>query len=150
HVLELAAESLSLALGAKIGYSNPNTLTDKSTGIKAGCKGDATLLKPTIMVSVPLVLDRVRKSITEFIESKGALSRALFKWALAYKTFWMRLGYGTPLWDKLIFSKVRAGLGGRIKVIATGSAPLSADTHEFIRACLGCDVVQGYGLTETA
>ncbi|KAH7961821.1 hypothetical protein HPB52_012330 [Rhipicephalus sanguineus] len=124
HVLELAAECLSFALGARIGYASPLTLTDKSTGIQKGCKGDASLLKPTIMVSVPYLI--------------------------AYKSFWLRLGFNTPLLNRLVFNKMRALLGGRVKVIATGSAPLSADTHEFIQACLDCYVVQGYGLTETA
>lgn len=150
HVLELAAECLSFALGARIGYSSPLTLTDKSTGIQKGCKGDASLLKPTIMVSVPLILDRIRKSITEVASVKGPFFRRFFEYLISYKAFWLRLGFNTPLLNKLVFSKMRALLGGRVKVIATGSAPLSADTHEFIQACLDCYVVQGYGLTETA
>lgn len=150
HVLELAAEHLSLALGCKIGYSSPLTLTDKSTGIKSGQKGDAALLRPTIMVSVPLVLDRVRKAITEVADSKGPFSKMFFRHVVAYKNFWVRLGYRTPIVDRLVFNKVAALLGGRMRVIATGSAPLSGDTHDFVRNALDCAVVQGYGLTETA
>lgn len=150
HVLELAAECLSFALGAKIGYSSPLTLTDKSTGVQQGCQGDATLLKPTIMVSVPLILDRVRKSITEVAVAKGPFFSRLFEYLIAYKSFWLRMGFNTPVLNRLVFNKMRALLGGQLKVIATGSAPLSADTHEFIQACLECFVVQGYGLTETA
>ncbi|XP_077554210.1 acyl-CoA synthetase long-chain isoform X3 [Haemaphysalis longicornis] len=150
HVLELAAECLSFALGARIGYSSPLTLTDKSTGIQKGCLGDATLLKPTIMVSVPLILDRIRKSITEVASARGPFFRKFFEYVIAYKSFWLRLGFNTPLLNRLVFRKMQALLGGRLKVIATGSAPLSADTHEFIQACLDCYVVQGYGLTETA
>lgn len=150
HVLELAAECLSFALGAKIGYSSPLTLTDKSTGVQKGCQGDATLLQPTIMVSVPLILDRIRKSITEVAVAKGPFFTRFFEYVIAYKSFWLRMGYNTPLLNRLVFNKMRALLGGRLKVIATGSAPLSADTHEFVQACLDCYVVQGYGLTETA
>ncbi|KAL3216655.1 hypothetical protein MRX96_032971 [Rhipicephalus microplus] len=150
HVLELAAECLSFALGARIGYASPLTLTDKSTGVQKGCKGDASLLRPTIMVSVPLILDRIRKSITEVAATKGPFFRRIFEYLIAYKSFWLRLGFNTPLLNRMVFNKMRALLGGRVKVIATGSAPLSADTHEFIQACLDCYVVQGYGLTETA
>ena len=47
--------------GVAIGYSSPNTLTDKSTMIKKGGKGDASVLKPTFMACVPLILDRIYK-----------------------------------------------------------------------------------------
>lgn len=40
-------------------------------------------------------------------------------------------------------------MGGRVRLILTGGAPLSAETHEQIKLCLCCDVIQGYGLTET-
>jgi long-chain acyl-CoA synthetase len=55
HVLELLAESSCLMYGIKIGYSSAATLTNKSTKVKAGSKGDANVLKPTLMCSVPLV-----------------------------------------------------------------------------------------------
>ena len=44
---------------------------------------------------------------------------------------------------------MRAALGGKIKLVLTGGAPLSAECHNFIRVCLGAKVLQGYGLTET-
>lgn len=54
HVFELLVESLCLLTGVPIGYSTPNTLTDQSSKIKRGCKGDATVLKPTAMTGVPV------------------------------------------------------------------------------------------------
>ena len=45
----------------RIGYSSPNTLTDKSTMIQKGALGDSTVLKPTFMACVPLILDRIYK-----------------------------------------------------------------------------------------
>ncbi|OQR78922.1 long-chain-fatty-acid--CoA ligase 4-like [Tropilaelaps mercedesae] len=150
HIFELCCEMVSIALGVRIGYASPLTLTDKSTGVKTGSKGDATLLRPTVMVSVPLILDRIRKSVTEAAEAKGLFSKMFFKHVVNYKAFWQRWGFRTPLLDIAVFNKMKALLGGRIKVIATGSAPLSADTHAFIKACLSCDLIQGYGLTETS
>lgn len=54
HVLELLCENLSILTGSPIGYSSPNTLIDSSSKIKKGGKGDASVLKPTIMTSVPV------------------------------------------------------------------------------------------------
>lgn len=48
-----------------------------------------------------------------------------------------------------MFSKVRALLGGRVRLMISGGAPLSPDTHTQVRICLCCDVIAGYGLTET-
>jgi hypothetical protein len=48
----------SIATCFQIGYSNPNTMTDKSSMVKRGHKGDASILRPTIMGAVPLILDR--------------------------------------------------------------------------------------------
>lgn len=65
HVLELLAEASVLMYGIKIGYSSAHTLTNKSTKVKAGSKGDANYLRPTLMCGVPLILERVYKSIVD-------------------------------------------------------------------------------------
>lgn len=54
HVFELLAESVCLLTGVPIGYSTPTTLIDSSSKIKRGCKGDASVLKPTCMTTVPV------------------------------------------------------------------------------------------------
>ena len=149
HVLELAAELFFFSCGVSIGYATPLTLTDKSTGIKKGCPGDAVLLKPTVMTAVPLVLDRIRKGVIEQVEQKGKFFSALFNFAIDYKKFWKRKGFKTPIVNALICKKIKAMLGGRVRVIAVGSAPLSPETHDFIAACLDITLLQGYGLTET-
>jgi long-chain acyl-CoA synthetase len=51
------------------GYSGPNTLTDKSTMIKKGGKGDASVLQPTFMACVPLILDRIYKVLKKILRS---------------------------------------------------------------------------------
>ena len=58
HILELLSENTMMVQGVPIGYSSPNTLTDKSTKIMKGCQGDCSVLKPTLMCAVPLILDR--------------------------------------------------------------------------------------------
>lgn len=63
HILELIAENMMSLFGVAIGYSSPNTLTDKSTMIKKGGKGDASILRPTFMACVPLILDRIYKVV---------------------------------------------------------------------------------------
>lgn len=54
HVFELLAESVCLLTGVSIGYSTPLTLIDTSSKIMRGCKGDASVLKPTCMTTVPV------------------------------------------------------------------------------------------------
>lgn len=149
HVFELLAESVCLLTGVPIGYSTPNTLIDSSTKIMKGCKGDAGVLQPTAMTSVPLILDRISKGINDKVNNGSPLQKVIFKFAYNYKAKWTRRGYTTPLLDALIFKKVAKLMGGKVRLLISGGAPLSADTHEQIRLCLCVDMCQGYGLTET-
>ena len=50
---------------------------------------------------------------------------------------------------RLFFAKIASILGGRIRLVLSGGAPLSADTEDFMNVCFSCPVGQGYGLTET-
>ena len=58
------------------------------------------------------------------------------------------IGFRNPLWDLLIFSKVRQALGGRIRWLASGAAPLAPQIHHFLQIAFGVPVIQGYGMTE--
>lgn len=149
HMLELSAEALLFCAGVRIGYSSPLTLTDNSTAVAKGCSGDLSLIKPTLVVCVPLIVDRIRKGVNDVAASKGPFFRALFDYAVQYKNFWLDLGFDTPLLNVLVFKHVRMLLGNNVKVLACGSAPLSGHTRRFVKACLGCKVLEGYGLTET-
>ncbi|XP_037503232.1 fatty acid CoA ligase Acsl3 [Rhipicephalus sanguineus] len=149
HVFELSVESLVFGTGTPIGFSSALTLTDASTGLVNGCRGDATLLRPTQMAAVPLVVDRICKSICEAVGSKGPLFKALFDYAVEYKDFWLDRGFDTPLLNFFLFSNVRRVLGSRLRVLVCGSAPLSTRTRRFARACLCCQVIEAYGMTET-
>ena len=125
-------------------------MIDSSTMVKKGCKGDATVLKPTVMAAVPLILDRIHKTIREKVNQGGLKFRNFFEWAYNYRLEALQQGEQAPIMDFLIFRKMKAALGGKIKAVFTGGAPLSPECHNFIRVCLGSKVLQGYGLTETS
>uniref|UniRef100_A0A8D0AUX3 long-chain-fatty-acid--CoA ligase n=1 Tax=Sander lucioperca TaxID=283035 RepID=A0A8D0AUX3_SANLU len=163
HVLELSAEMVCISHGCRIGYSSPQTLADQSTKIKKGSKGDTSVLKPTLMAAVPVsffvttptwhndfeIMDRIYKNVMTKVEKMSKLQKTLFVLAYNYKMEQISKGYSTPLCDRLVFKRVRALLGGNIRVLLSGGAPLSAATQRFMNICLCCPVGQGYGLTET-
>ncbi|BFZ00564.1 hypothetical protein BsWGS_03603 [Bradybaena similaris] len=149
HVLELCAEVCCLALGARIGYSSPTTLTDKSTRVKRGCQGDVSVLKPTLVAAVPVIMDRIYKNVWENVNSLSLLQKTLFKFAYDYKHKHLLAGFDTPLCNNLVFKNVTNLLGGRVRLMISGGAPLSGTTQRFMNICFCCPVGQGYGLTET-
>ncbi|CAH0557572.1 unnamed protein product [Brassicogethes aeneus] len=149
HVFELLVESVCLLTGVAIGYSSALTMIDSSSKIKKGTKGDASVLHPTCMTSVPLILDRISKSIQEKVSKGGDLKKVIFKFAYDYKVKWTNRGYETPLVDKVVFKPVRELMGGRMRLVISGGAPLSPETHEQINCCLCVTIIQGYGLTES-
>ncbi|XP_043213778.1 long-chain-fatty-acid--CoA ligase 4-like [Amphibalanus amphitrite] len=149
HVLELMAELCAVMFGVPIGYSSPLTLMDKSSKIKRGCQGDCSVLRPTLMAAVPMILDRVAQGIKEQMHSAGRLAQGLFNWFVMYRNWWRRRGFSTPILHSLVFSRIAGLLGGRVRAMVSGGAPLSEVTHDLIRSCIGCSVMQGYGLTET-
>ncbi|XP_028586895.2 fatty acid CoA ligase Acsl3 [Podarcis muralis] len=150
HVLELSAELVCLTHGCRIGYSSPQTLSDQSSKIKKGSKGDVSALKPTLMAAVPEIMDRIYKNVMNRVNEMSNFQRNLFILAYNYKMEQISKGYTTPLCDRLIFRKVRMLLGGKIRVLLCGGAPLSAATQRFMNICFCCPVGQGYGLTESS
>ncbi|XP_065349419.1 fatty acid CoA ligase Acsl3 [Cloeon dipterum] len=149
HVFELLAESVCLLMGVPIGYSTPLTMVDSSSKIKRGTKGDVSVLHPTCLTAVPLILDRIFKGINEKVSKGSWLKRALFDFAYQYKLKWNKRGFSTPLLNRVVFGAARQLMGGRVRMIMSGGAPLSPETHELIKMCLCVQVIQGYGLTET-
>jgi len=111
-------------------------------------KGDIVLVKPTFLVAVPLVLDRVYKGSMASIAAKGPVFLDIFNSAYQYKKYWVGKGFDTPLLNAIIFKKLQGALGGRIKVLESGGAPLANDVNEFFKICICPDIGIGYGLTE--
>ncbi|OXB83073.1 UNVERIFIED_CONTAM: hypothetical protein H355_016637, partial [Colinus virginianus] len=126
HVLELSAELVCLSHGCRIGYSSPQTLADQE------------------------IMDRIYKNVMNKVNEMTSFQRNLFILAYNYKMEQISKGYTTPLCDSLIFRKVRMLLGGKIRILLCGGAPLSAATQRFMNICFCCPVGQGYGLTESA
>ncbi|CAA3003466.1 long chain acyl- synthetase 4-like [Olea europaea subsp. europaea] len=167
HIFDRVIEELFISKGASIGFWHKDIkqLID-----------DIKELKPTIMCAVPRVLDRIYSGLVEKISSSGAIKHALFNLAYSYKLHNMSKGYkhveAAPVFDKIVFSKVRRdgsicsflyfskslltelikvkeGLGGKIRLILSGAAPLSSNVETFLRVVTCAHVLQGYGLTET-
>ncbi|KAF8663626.1 hypothetical protein HU200_055348 [Digitaria exilis] len=155
HVFELAAETVMLASGTSIGYGSALTMTDTSNKIKKGTKGDVSVLKPTLMISVPAILDRIRDAVFKKVGEKGGLTKKLFDFAYkrnlaAIEGSWFgSWALERMIWDSIIYKPIRAMLGGHVRFVLCGGAPLSSDTQRFMNICLGVPVGQGYGLTET-
>ncbi|KTG45346.1 hypothetical protein cypCar_00002201 [Cyprinus carpio] len=85
HVLELTAEISCLSYGCRLGYSSPHTLTDQSSKIKIGGKGDCSVLKPTLIAAVPEIMDRICKNVNGKLSEMSVVQRTLFKVGYNYK-----------------------------------------------------------------
>jgi long-chain acyl-CoA synthetase len=112
-------------------------------------------VKPTVIVSVPRVYEKVRQEVER--KAASGLKRKIFDWALRVgrrHTDEIQRGE-TPssaawkLADKLVYSKIRQGLGGRGRIYFSGGAPLGYDMAEWFCA-MGIPICEGYGLTETS
>jgi long-chain acyl-CoA synthetase len=117
-------------------------------------------LHPTVLPAVPRVYEKVHANTLGEIERAGGVRRRIGLWALGVGARVSRarregapvrsfLALQERLAERLVFSKVRARLGGNLRIGVSGAAPLSPDVMEFFHA-LGVPVIEGYGLTETA
>ncbi|KAF3693667.1 Long-chain-fatty-acid--CoA ligase 4 [Channa argus] len=149
HVLEMTAEISCITYGCRIGYSSPQTLSDQSSRIKKGSKGDCSVLRPTLMAAVPEIMDRINKNVMSKVQEMGFIQKTLFTLGYKYKLEQIKRGYDAPLCNALLFKKVKKLLGGRVRMMLSGGAPLSPATQRFMNVCFCCPVGQGYGLTET-
>jgi len=75
HILELCAEITCMYAGCQIGYSGPNTLSDASTAIKKGQKGDVSVLRPTLMACVPVSLTSNIHIVCVYLNSKFTVNK---------------------------------------------------------------------------
>jgi long-chain acyl-CoA synthetase len=128
-----------------------NTVLTLSTDLNK-LADEIRLSAPNYFFNVPTLLERVRRGVEETISKRGALIRKIYRNACAAwehreegqggEGFWFSLG------QALIFNKVRARFGGKLRGLVCGSAPLAPETQGFF-AMLGIPIWQVYGLTET-
>jgi long-chain acyl-CoA synthetase len=123
--------------------------------------GQALLeVHPTMAAAVPRLFEKIFGGIIEKGRREHGMKRKIFDWALhvAHDSVPWRAYNKTPSaglkmrWavaDRLVFSKIRAGLGGKLRTFVSGGAPLSPELAEFFWS-VGVPVYQGYGLTETS
>uniref|UniRef100_A0A8C9AP32 Long-chain-fatty-acid--CoA ligase n=1 Tax=Prolemur simus TaxID=1328070 RepID=A0A8C9AP32_PROSS len=139
HMFERVVECVMLCHGAKIGFfqGDIRLLMD-----------DLKVLQPTIFPVVPRLLNRMFDRI--FGQANTTLKRWLLDFASKRKEAELRRGIirNNSLWDKLIFHKIQSSLGGKVRLMITGAAPVSATVLTFLRAALGCQFYEGYGQTE--
>ena len=121
---------------------------------------DLGTVKPTVMTGVPRVYEKFHARVHEAVAGAPAVRRRLFHWAvgvglrqararLAGRSVGLSARLQLGLAERLVLSKIRGRLGGRLRFVVSGSAPLSTPIAEFFFA-IGIPVVEGYGLTETS
>jgi long-chain acyl-CoA synthetase len=120
---------------------------------------EAEEVRPTFFGTVPRILEKVHELAEQKSREAGEVQRRIYDWAIAIGHEVARRrrdGQALPLAlelqnryaDKLVFSKIRARFGGRVRFLASGGAPLDAKLAEYFHA-VGVLVLEGYGLTET-
>ena len=143
HIFDRVVEETFLANGAAVGYwrGSPLLLLE-----------DVAVLKPTIFAGVPRIFDRIYSKVSTKMQG-SFIKNFLFNTGVKRK--WGQIERGVPqskaapLFNMILFKKLKAVLGGCVKVIVSGGAPLAPHVEQFLRTSMCCPVVQGYGLTET-
>ncbi len=150
HVLERMVEYLYLTRGMSISYAESIETVAQ----------DIAEVRPTLAVSVPRLFEKVHDRAIAAVASSSPHRRLVFALALWIGRKRARAVLGGrpipfvarllhPLTDRLVFSKLRERMGGRIRFFVSGGAPLSARIAEFFYAA-GIRVLEGYGLTESS
>ncbi|HEX9491700.1 MAG TPA: AMP-binding protein, partial [Thermoanaerobaculia bacterium] len=150
HILERMADYCYFIRGCTIAYAeNVNKVGENLQEVK-----------PDLFAAVPRLFEKMRSRIMDGVAEKSAVQQKMFFWAL--KVAEERLSYRVenkpmPLGlklksfvaDKTVFKKILARLGGRVKFVLSGGAPLSPELAAFFIGA-GLEIFEGYGLTETS
>ena len=116
--------------------------------------------RPTFLASVPRLYEKIHAKVVDRALSGSSVKRSIFEWArrvgmehlerrLAKREIPPSLALRMAIADRLVFSKIRAGMGGRLRLCVSGGAPLNPDICRFFLAA-GVPIQEGYGLTETS
>nr|XP_046233496.1 long-chain-fatty-acid--CoA ligase 5 [Scatophagus argus]XP_046233498.1 long-chain-fatty-acid--CoA ligase 5 [Scatophagus argus] len=139
HMFERIVQSAMYGAGARVGFfqGDIRLLPD-----------DMKTLQPTVFPVVPRLLNRIYDKVQS--GAKSPFKKWLLNFAVERKYAEVREGIirNNSIWDKLIFHKVQESLGGRVRIMVTGAAPISPSVLTFLRTALGCQIFEGYGQTE--
>lgn len=141
HIYERANQVMTVYFGIAVGFYQGDNLK---------LIDDLAVLRPTIFSSVPRLYNRIYAGIINAVKTSGGLKERLFN--AAYNAKRQALLHGknpSPMWDRLVFNKIKEKLGGRVRLMVSGASPLSPDVMEFLKICFGGRVTEGYGMTET-
>ncbi|MBX2872205.1 MAG: long-chain fatty acid--CoA ligase [Saprospiraceae bacterium] len=148
HIFERTATYLQTYAGINVYYTGTDNL--------GGPEGDIQAVKPHFFNTVPRLLEKVYEKIYSTGDGLSGMKRSLFFWALSLtddfdydKKYTGLAGVQRKLADKLVFSKWREALGGNVKGILSGAAPLPPKIARVFSAA-GIPIREGYGLTETS
>ena len=149
HIAQrVVIELLPIEMGVPVWFSE--SLAKLPTEMKT--------IRPTFLLAPPRVWERIFASINAEVKKKSGVARKLFHGAVGLGSEVARLreeGKPVPKWmhnalklaDRLVFSKIRTRLGGRLRIAASGAAPLGKELGRFY-AAIGMPLIEGYGLTE--
>ena len=121
---------------------------------------DMAEVRPTVVLSVPRLYEKIYVRVLDGVNHGSPLKRRIFRWARQTGETWAEymlsrrpvpkgLRFRYRLAHRLVFSKLQARVGGRLRFFASGGAPLSAEIAKFFYAA-GLPILEGYGLTETS
>jgi long-chain acyl-CoA synthetase len=150
HILQRMGDYWFLATGTSIAYVDSFDLVPLAM----------TQVRPTIAISVPRLYEKMYARVLENALAGGAVKKRIFFWARGVADRWADeklagrepqglLAFQYGLAQKLVFSKLKARTGGRLRYFVSGGAPLAPEINKFFYAA-GLVILEGYGLTETS
>jgi len=143
HSYEQAIFTFSLSVGVRIGYyqGNPLKLVE-----------DCSVLKPHAFFSVPRLYNKIYSVLKQRFSGVTGCKKWLLDRGLNSKINALSVnGEVHSYWyDKLLFGKAAAMLGGNVRTMYTGSAPIDKQVIDFLKICFSCTIQEGYGLTESS
>ncbi|PVU94987.1 hypothetical protein BB560_005899, partial [Smittium megazygosporum] len=141
HIFERAVVYIIISRGCSIGFAQ---------GSAKKVMNDLHELKPSVFIGVPRLFNKIRDRIQLELSKQGRVVNFLFNRGFDAKQHYLSSGYVSHrFWDAVIFSKLKEKLGGRLRIIISGSAPISLETNEFLKICFSANLHEGYGTTET-
>lgn len=143
HSFEKCLFTACLLSGMKVGYYNGDPLK---------LMDDLKALGPTAFPSVPRLFNRIYDKIQAGIKEKSAMQQSLVNRAIDAKLHYLKNGthYTHSVWDNLVFNKFKALIGGNVRVMVTGSAPINPEVLSFLKICFCAPIHEGYGQTESS